>query len=75
MTDKETFTLRFEASFLAAWCAVNYSDFCIRGLQKSLEDPPVADARYLAEKAWEKREKIIGPKVVGTKSEGHDEQV
>ena len=58
-TDKETFLLQFEASFLASWCATNYADICARGMQEQLEQPPVEDAEYLAHAAWNQRLKIL----------------
>lgn len=49
---KSKFISLFIIQFLASWMANNYSDFCARGLQKELETPPVEDAMFLAEKAW-----------------------
>lgn len=54
MMSKEEFIRLFVVQFLASWTANNYADFCNRGLQKSLENPPVEDAFFLADAAWNK---------------------
>jgi len=51
---KEEFIRAFVTQFLASWAATNFTDYCARGRQESLEDPPVEDAFFLAEKHWEK---------------------
>jgi len=43
----------FVNTFIATWCATNHTDYCMRGLQKELENPPIEDAIHLAHEAWE----------------------
>jgi hypothetical protein len=50
--DEKEFKSTFIATFLASWCATNYSDYCINGKQEALSRPPVEDAVFLADKAW-----------------------
>lgn len=52
--DRDTFINTFVINFLSSWCATHFEDYCSRGLQGRLEDPPVDDAMYLAERAWER---------------------
>jgi hypothetical protein len=49
----QEFKRMFAAQFLASWVATNYNDYCARGLQDHLETPPVEDAVFLADKAWD----------------------
>ena len=51
--NESDFKSNFISTFLATYCAVNYADFCARGLHKELEHPPVEDAVFLANTAWE----------------------
>ena len=51
MTKKE-FKDQFIVNFLSTWCAINYDDCCMRGQHDRLENPPVEDADWLADKAW-----------------------
>ncbi len=51
--DEKVFKSQFIASFLASWVAQNFTDSCMRGQHKKLEQPPVEDAEFLAQKAWE----------------------
>lgn len=51
--DGREFKRQFAVQFLASWSAVHYMDYCARGMQESLEKPPVEDAEYLAQKAWD----------------------
>lgn len=44
----------YVVQFLAAWTAQHYEDYCSRGLHNELESPPIEDAIFLAEKAWER---------------------
>lgn len=60
-SEKEiNFKQQFVASFLAAWCANHYDDYCMRNLHKELESPPVEDADFLAGTAWETYKKVNG---------------
>lgn len=47
------FKTAFISQFLASYVAVHFDNRCSRGLQETLERPPVEDAEYLAEKVWE----------------------
>jgi len=58
--DENGFKQRYVIGFLTSWCAVNYSDFCSRGLHQELRQPPVEDAAHLAEEAWSHWSDIIG---------------
>jgi len=51
MSFDKRFIEQFATTFLATWCANNYSDACARGEQQRLEHPPVEDAIFLAEAA------------------------
>lgn len=51
---KQQFVDQFVCNFLAVWCANNYADMCALGKHEVLENPPVEDAKFLAEAAWEK---------------------
>ena len=58
MDDLEAvFKMQFIASFLAAWCANNYDDYCARGWTGKMDHPPVEDATYLADQAWKEMKK------------------
>ena len=57
MNEKE-FKRHFTATFLATWVANNYDDACMRGQHSRLEHPPVDDALFLADAAWEEYVKI-----------------
>jgi len=50
--NEEQFKAQFIASFCAAWCANNYNDACMRGEQERLENPPMEDAKCLADSTW-----------------------
>lgn len=56
--DKEEFIEHFVVAFLATWCANEYNDACLHDRHQVLEHPPVEDAYYLAERAFEERQKI-----------------
>ena len=51
--DERAFKQQFVTQFLASWTAVHYAGFCTRGMQEALGHPPVKDAAYLAQEAWE----------------------
>lgn len=50
--DQDQFITQFITMFLATWTANEYAGACARGEQKRLENPPVADAIYLARVAY-----------------------
>lgn len=60
LEDKSLFIKSFSTHFMANWAALNYSDFCTRGLHKELGKPPVEDAMFLAEQAWDHLVEIVG---------------
>jgi hypothetical protein len=51
------FKNKFVIAFLASWCANHYEDFCARGLHDELANPPIEDAKDMAQSAWEKLKK------------------
>lgn len=51
--DELHFKRQFAIQFLASWSAVNYREFCAKGMYGELREPPVAEAKYLAQKAWD----------------------
>lgn len=53
MGNKLEFKRQFAIQFLASWTAVHYTEYCAKGMQETLGTPPVEDAEYLAQKAWE----------------------
>lgn len=53
MGDELEFRKQFAVQFLASWAAVHYTEYCGRGMQDVLATPPVEDAEYLSQKAWE----------------------
>jgi len=54
---QDRFIDTFAATFCAAWAAARYDDYCTSGKQIELERPPIEDAVYLAERAWEQLER------------------
>ena len=58
--DELVFKQRFAIQFMANWVANHYDDFCTRGLHKELHNPPVEDAIFLAQKAWEHLVETVG---------------
>ncbi len=58
--DKETFINNYVTTFLATWTANEYPMACMTGTHKKLHEPPVEDAYFLAEKAYEHIQKIKG---------------
>lgn len=50
--DDQKFKMNFVSTFLATWCANEYTNVCMRGEQVRLNTPPVEDAEFLAEQAW-----------------------
>ena len=48
--DERAFKQQFVTQFLASWTAIYYVEYSTKGV---LEHPPVEDAAYLAQKAWE----------------------
>lgn len=61
MGDEMAFRRQFAVQFLASWAAMHYTEYCAKGMQETLETPPVEDAEYLAQKAWEQWCSIILP--------------
>ena len=61
MEDEREFKRQFAVQFLASWAAVHYTEYCARGMQETLETPPVEDAEYLAQKAWKQWCAILLP--------------
>ena len=70
MGDEREFKRQFAVQFLASWVATHYTEYCARGMQETLETPPVEDAEYLAQKAWEQWCSII----LKCKQNGMDER-
>lgn len=58
MTDKERFIELWVANFLSNWAALNYTDYCMRGMAAELSNPPIEDAVFLAEEHWEKLQDV-----------------
>lgn len=56
---KKAFKENFISTFLASWCASHWDDYCSRGLRKELENPPIEDAIFLANKAWTKYREVV----------------
>jgi hypothetical protein len=56
---KEDFIARYIPAFLAAMAAQDYVRNCQRGWSPKY-DPPVDDAMFLAEEAWEQFDKELG---------------
>lgn len=50
--DEEKFKKDFVTQFMASWAASNYDDYCSKGLWSELCRPPIADAEFLADRAW-----------------------
>jgi len=55
---RNEFIEQFTTTFLATWCVNNYDDACRRSDHKRLEHPPVEDAEYLANCAWDEIKKV-----------------
>lgn len=51
---RHEFVRAFVASFCASWCANNYNEFCTNGQQEKLSNPPLEDAVFMAEAAYDK---------------------
>ncbi len=56
--NKETFIEQYVVTFIATWTANEYSMACATGNHKRLQEPPVEDAYFLAEKVWDYKEKL-----------------
>lgn len=59
ISEKE-FKTQFISNFLSTWVANNYDDACRRNDHGMLNTPPVEDADFLANKAWEHWIEIMG---------------
>jgi len=57
--EKQEFKDRYIVTFLATWTANNYAFACTHNRHKMLENPPVEDAEFLAEAAWEKVNELL----------------
>jgi len=55
---KEQFIDQFVTTFLATWCAENYTHFCMTDQHESLYNPPIEDAYDMAEGVWENLQKL-----------------
>ncbi|MBA2483455.1 MAG: hypothetical protein H0V39_03350 [Nitrosomonas sp.] len=51
--NEETFKTQFISSFLAIWCANKYEECCNTDTREILNQPPVKDAEFLANAAWD----------------------
>ena len=49
-----TFRTNFIATFIATWVANHYDEYCSQGKHRLLENPPIEDAEYLADKIIDK---------------------
>lgn len=58
--DELEFKRRFAIEFLAAYVVSRFSECCSNNSHDILSEPPVEDAEFLAEKAWEYWVKVIG---------------
>ena len=57
---EECFKTQFISSFLATWCVNKYEECCRTGTLEILSQPPVKDAEFLANAAWDEYvDKII----------------
>lgn len=56
--DEKTFKTQFIATFLASYAASRYQDCCSRGDHSTILNPPVEDAMFLADAAWEKLQEL-----------------
>jgi hypothetical protein len=56
--NKSEYIETFVINFISVWTARNYDDYCSRNMHKELENSPFEDALFLAEKTWEKFEKL-----------------
>ena len=50
--EKEEFIIKWVLTFLATWTANHYDEACLEGKHEMLNDPPIEDAEFLAEKQW-----------------------
>lgn len=62
--DETEFKKQFVTGFLSNWAVMNNDDYCARGLHDELRNPPVEDAKHLAECAWEKWGDVIGYRII-----------
>ena len=56
--NRMTFINHFVATFCATWAAQHYDEYCARGQQDQLENPPIEDAECLAIAAWDKMQAL-----------------
>jgi hypothetical protein len=50
--NEEQFKAHYIATFLASWAVMEYDGACSTGQHALLNNPPVEDAVFLADKAW-----------------------
>lgn len=60
---REEYIENYVVNFLAVWTANNFSDYCMRGWHKQLENPPFEDAVFLAVQTWDKFQEFCLNKV------------
>jgi hypothetical protein len=56
--NEATFKEQYIVTFLATWAATHYDAYCAAGKQEDLADPPIEDARFLADQTWNHMETI-----------------
>ena len=52
--DKQTFVNNYISTFLATWTANHYEEYIMNNKHGDLGKPPVEDAMFLANEAWDK---------------------
>lgn len=57
-SEEKKFKDQFIVTFLSTWVANNYDDACIHSKHEMLNRPPVEDAEFLADKAWEEMQRL-----------------
>lgn len=58
---KEEFIKLYIINFISSYTAKNYDSYCSQGRHQDLNKPPLEDARFLAEKAWEAAQELEMP--------------
>lgn len=57
---EDDFKRLFVIQFLSSYVANNFQEACVTGRHQSLRQPPVEDAKLLANAAWEHWVQLIG---------------
>ena len=57
--NKKEFIEQFTTTWLATWSATNWADYCIKDMHEKLMKPPVEEAFFLANEAWNHIENIF----------------